>query len=229
MIDFDKAMTNDKRNSVVADGRADLSASTGLSSAELNLIPEEFYADIVNEEVAIRLAWEPIGGWFRYPVSTKGEPNRRVQLLTDHLGPTDRERARLMRPATLRSVDSCFHRFRSNVRFASRPQISTNGPGRVWARHHLHDPVVFGKLVEIYRFYHDWMEPGPDGRTPAMRIGLARGRIHERDLLQPFRGCAERHELPQAPSNAWQGASGYLLPEVMMSRRSEGRSLGVKG
>ena len=88
-----------------------------------------------------------------------------------------------MRLATLRSVDSYFHRFRSNVRFASRPQISTNGPGRVWGRHHLYDPVVLSKLVEIYRFYHNWMEPGVDGKTPAMRIGLARGRVYERDLL----------------------------------------------
>lgn len=61
VIDFVKAMTNDKRNSVVADGRADLSASTGLSATELSLIPAEFYADLVDEEVAIRLAWKPSG------------------------------------------------------------------------------------------------------------------------------------------------------------------------
>ena len=88
-----------------------------------------------------------------------------------------------MRLAALRSVDSYFHRFRSNVRFASRPQISTNGPGRVWERHKLYDPVVLSKLVESYRSYHNWMEQGVDGKTPAMRMGCARGRIQERDLL----------------------------------------------
>jgi hypothetical protein len=79
VIEFDKAMTNGKCNSGVADSRADLSASTGLSSAELNLIPEEFYASIVDEEIAIRVAWEPIGGWFQSPFSTKSEPNKRVR------------------------------------------------------------------------------------------------------------------------------------------------------
>ena len=183
IIDFDKAMTNDMRNCVVADGRTDLCASTGLTPNEISLIPSEFFAEILDEEVAVRLVGEPVGEWFQYPFPTKSEPNKRVLLITDHPGLEAREKAKLMRLATLRSVDSYFHRFRSNVRFASRPQISTNGPGRVWGRHHLYDPVVLSKLVEVYRFYHNWMESGVDGKTPAMRIGLARGRVYERDLL----------------------------------------------
>ena len=35
---------------------------------------------------------------------------------------------------------------------------------------------MLSKLVEVYRFYHNWMEPGVDRKTPAMRIRLARGR-----------------------------------------------------
>lgn len=183
VIDFEKAMTNDARMSVVADGRTDLCAATGLTHAELSRIPSEFFCQIVDEEVAVRLVGEPVGTWFQYPFPRKSEPNKRVLLLTDHPGLGAREKAKLMRLATLRSVDSSFHRFRSNVHFASRPQITTNGHGRVWARHHLYDPVVLSKLVEIYRFYHNWMEPGVDRKTPAMRIGLARGRVYERDLL----------------------------------------------
>ena len=137
VVDFDKAMTNDMRNCVVADGRADLCAATGLTLSELNLIPAEFYAEILDEEVAVRLIGEPVGEKFEYPLPTKSEPNKKVQILTDHPGLGALEKAKLMRLATLRSVDSYFHRFRSNVRFASRPQISPNGPGRVWGRHHL--------------------------------------------------------------------------------------------
>ena len=183
IIDFEKAMTNDMRNQVVANGRNSLCSATGLTPTELSLIPSEFYTEIVDEEVGVRLVGEPVGAWFQYPFPTKSEPNKRVLLLTDHPGLTALEKAKLMRLATLRSVDSYFHRFRSNIRFASRPQITTNGHGRVWARHHLYDPVVLSKLVEVYRFYHNWMEPGVDGKTPAMRIGLARGRIYDRDLL----------------------------------------------
>ena len=80
-------------------------------------------------------------------------------------------------------MDSYFHRFRSNVRFASRPHISKGSHAQTWGRHYLYDPTVLAKLVEIYRFYHNWMDPGADRMTPAMRIGLAKGRIYERDVL----------------------------------------------
>ena len=38
------------------------------------------------------------------------------------------------------------------------------------------------KLVEIYRFTHNWMGNGK-AETPAMRLGLAKGRIYDRDFL----------------------------------------------
>lgn len=56
-------------------------------------------------------------------------------------------------------------------------------------RHHLrhaygfYDPEMVPKMVAILRFYHNWMLPGRDGRTPAMRIRLARGHIYPRDLF----------------------------------------------
>jgi hypothetical protein len=80
-------------------------------------------------------------------------------------------------------VNSYFHRFRSNVRWASRPQVASGSHGQVWGRHHLYDPTILAKMVEIYRFYYDWMGPGANGKTPAMRIALSRGRVYERDLL----------------------------------------------
>lgn len=39
------------------------------------------------------------------------------------------------------------------------------------------------KIAGIYRFYHNWCEPGQDKKTPAMRRGPAKGRIYERDFL----------------------------------------------
>jgi hypothetical protein len=38
-------------------------------------------------------------------------------------------------------------------------------------------------IAEIHRFYHNWCEPGQDKKTPAMRLGLAKGRINERDAF----------------------------------------------
>lgn len=176
-------MTNDKRNMVVADGRTDLCVATGLTSTGLKLIPSGFHAGIVDEEVARRLIGGPVGAWFQCPFPANSEPNKRVLLRADSPNVSAGSKARVMRLSTLRSVDSYVHRFRSNVRFAGRPQVSTGGHGRTRGRHHLYDPSVLAKLADICRFHHAWMKPGADKETPAMRIGLARGRIHERDLM----------------------------------------------
>ncbi len=56
VIDFGKAMTNDMRNFVVAESRTDLCASTGLAPAELNPVPANVHAGIVDKEVAVHLA-----------------------------------------------------------------------------------------------------------------------------------------------------------------------------
>ena len=41
------------------------------------------------------------------------------------------------------------------------------------------------KMVEILRFYYNNMLALPDsgGQTPAMRLGLAKGKVYPRDLL----------------------------------------------
>ncbi|MCW3784708.1 hypothetical protein [Defluviimonas salinarum] len=182
IVSFDKGMTNDMRNQVVADGQNALAAATGLGLTQLRALSDQDFADLVDEEVAARIAGLDLRPGFQYPYPRKSEPNRRIWLLTDSPDHDYRRKARLLRLATLRSVDSYFHKFRSNVRFAARPAVSGT-VRQVWDRQYLYKPAMMAKLVEIYRFYHNWCEPGADKKTPAMRLGLARGRIYERDFL----------------------------------------------
>lgn len=182
VVSFDKGMTNDKRNQVVADGQNDLASATGMGLADLRRLSDEDYAALVDQEVAVAIIGEDLRQGYQYPYSRKSEPNRRVKLLTDNPDKSYKSKARLLRLATLRSVDSYFHKFRSNVRFAARAGIA--GTTRhTWDRYYLYKPELMVKIAEIYRFYHNWCEPGQDKKTPAMRIGLAKGRIYERDFL----------------------------------------------
>jgi hypothetical protein len=126
---------------------------------------------------------EPVGAPFLWPYHTKSEPLRTIRLLTDRPEMERARRARLMRLATLRSVDSYFHKVRRNLRFASRPAHTPSGNGRAWDRHYLYKPQTMVKLVEIYRFSHNWMGARQTKETPAMKLGLARGKIYERDLF----------------------------------------------
>ena len=124
VVSFDKGMTNDKRNQVVADGQNDLAAATGIGVAELRRLSNEDYAALADEEVATSINGGDLRRGCQYPYSRKFEPNKRVKLLTDNPDKSCRSKARLLRLATLRSVDSYFHKFRSNVRFAALAGIA---------------------------------------------------------------------------------------------------------
>jgi hypothetical protein len=39
------------------------------------------------------------------------------------------------------------------------------------------------KLATVLRFYHNYSLPGDDKKMPAMRLGLSKGRVYERDLF----------------------------------------------
>ena len=39
------------------------------------------------------------------------------------------------------------------------------------------------KITEIYRFSNNWMGSRDTKRTPAMKLGLARGKVDPKDLV----------------------------------------------
>ena len=88
-----------------------------------------------------------------------------------------------MRLATLRSVDAYFHKVRSNVRATARPGRTPSSNGRAWDRHYFYNPATLCKVIEIYRFKHNWMGSRSTEATPAMKLGLAAGKVYERDLF----------------------------------------------
>ncbi len=147
------------------------------------MLSNQDYADLVDEQVAVHLLGHTFGGkqWFDWPYHTKSEPMKKVQFETEDIGFDYRTKARLTRLATLRSVNSYFHRVRSNLRFAARPSISRGSGNQSWDRYFLYLPEMMEKVIEIYRFAHNWLGDRKTKETPAMRLGLAKGKIYERD------------------------------------------------
>lgn len=183
VVSFDKGMTNDMRNQVVAAGQALLSGLSGKPLSDIRELSDKEYAQLVDYILSLQVMGWPLDRGIRFPFSRKSEPNKVVKVPTWRPGRSPLSSARLIRRATLRSVDSYFHKFRSNIRFASRPAISGGGTGHTWDKQYLYKPAMMAKVVQIYRFYHNWCDPGDDKATPAMRIGLARGRVYERDFM----------------------------------------------
>ena len=182
-VAFDKYQVNDVREALWAQGRRDLRNDLGLTAHQIDCLPEKIFNEEVDREIVKRLAGHRIGAPFAWPYHTKSEPSRVIDLKTDRSDLSTARCARLMRLATLRSVDSYFHKIRSNVRPASRPVSTPSSNGRTWDRHFLYQPDMLVKIIEIYRFHHNWMGTRQTKQTPAMKLGLAKGRVYERDLF----------------------------------------------
>ncbi|ULB09147.1 hypothetical protein ORIO_04290 [Cereibacter azotoformans] len=184
VIQFDKHQTNDQRNMLVAEGKAALELATGVSQPAWAALPAQDQIDLTDVAVEGLLVGRLPGEPFAWPFHTKSEPHRRIRIITDRIGMAPDRRARLMRLATLRSVDAYFHKVRSNVRFAARPGRTPSSNDRAWDRHYLYNPETMMKVIEIYRFAHNWMGSATTKETPAMKLGLARGKMRASEFFE---------------------------------------------
>ncbi len=183
VVKFDKNQSNDQRNMLVNEGRAALEMATGLSRSQWEQLTSQEAIDATDQCVEQMLRNKATGEPFFWPFHTKSEPFRRIRILTDRTTMDPRRRARLMRLATLRSVDAYFHKVRSNLRFAARPGHTPSRNGRAWDRHYLYNPETMVKITEIYRFQHNWMGSNTTKQTPAMKLGLAKGKIRPNEFF----------------------------------------------
>ena len=81
---------------------------------------------------------------------------------------------------------------------AERGVVSASADRRLWFGKNAYNPSVLAKLVEIFRTYFNYCEVGEDKRTPAMRMGLARGPVAEEDILYFVPGEPPRQRAPAA-------------------------------
>ncbi|PTW95449.1 hypothetical protein C8N33_1301 [Pararhodobacter aggregans] len=177
VVQFDKHQSNDQRNMLVGDGKASLEFATGIARSQWSSLKLSDQLELTDIAIEGMLQGSPLGAPFAWPFHTKSEPHRRIRILTDRADMDPDRRARLMRLATLRSVDAYFHKVRSNIRFAARPAHTPSGNGRTWDRHYLYNPETMVKVVEIYRFAHNWIGSSKTKETPAMKLGIARGKM----------------------------------------------------
>ena len=183
VVSFDKHQSNDARNALVSDGKAALEIATGMSRSAWAKLSAQQAIEQTDLAVERLLGQNAIAAPFSWPFHTKSEPHRKIRLLTDRIAMAPDRRARLMRLATVRSVDAYFHKVRSNIRFAARPAHTPSGNGRAWDRHYLYNPETMVKIIEIYRFVHNWMGTTSTKETPAMKIGLALGKMDSKDFF----------------------------------------------
>lgn len=197
-ISFEKEMVNDARQALASQGRALLNSSIAAETQNMALVKAEFphlsdleaitlimlwknYKSLSPSERASKIAKTSVP----WPFPTKSEPIESIRLKTDLDDMGWDGLAKFFSNATIRPVDSYFNFARRRVAGFERGIPTASIKQRIWHLYSFYNPEMVPKMAAILRFYYNYMlaPRDGDGQTPAMRLGLAKGKIYVRDLL----------------------------------------------
>ncbi len=121
--------------------------------------------------------------WVEHPFPNMGEPEKAMCYLTDIQNYDEDHLAWLYNKASLHAIDRFFMQVRRRVSLLERPISSSASPGRRWFGYGPYKPVMVGKLLDIFRVFYNFVEVGKNKQTPAMWLGLAKGRVSVDDIV----------------------------------------------
>lgn len=121
--------------------------------------------------------------WLTHPFPDMSEPEKAVCYLTDYGEYEPSHLAALYDKASLHGVDRFFMQVRRRISMLERPIATASRARRIWHGYSAYNPAVIGKLLDIFRTYYNYIEMGEDKQTPAMRLGLAKGRNSLEDVI----------------------------------------------
>jgi hypothetical protein len=159
--------------------------------------------------------------WVTHPAPDMREPEKRVCWLTDiesaeedpqKLDEQITHTARLFLRASLSAVDRFFMQIRRGITMAERGIVSASSDRRLWFGRNAYDPNHLAKLLEIYRVYFNFCEVGEDKKTPAMRLGLARGPVASEDILYFTPEIPQRKRAARKPRASNEKTPSPLTP-----------------
>lgn len=195
-VTFTKGETNDRRQELSSEGKLNRDALLAEYHDEVLRVMarQPTFSDLEALTVVLlerqfgEMTTEDRGAFlkakgFRWPFHTKAEPEKVIRFRTD-LGPHGiDDLARLLRRASLHPVDSYFNLARRRVSGFERGVPTSSNAQRIWHAYAFYRPDLVPKLAAILRVYYNYMLEDQKGLTPAMKIGLAKGKVYERDLL----------------------------------------------
>jgi hypothetical protein len=121
--------------------------------------------------------------WVEHPFPNMGEPEKAMCYLTDVQGYDEDHLAWLYNKASLHAIDRFFMQVRRRLSLLERPISSSANLRRRWFGYGPYKPVMVGKLLDIFRVFYNFVEVGRNKQTPAMRLGLAKGKITIENII----------------------------------------------
>ena len=182
-VKYDKYFTVDERRSIVGESRLRRQA------AQMALPPElRDQVDLVLMKRSLS-AGQPYGkwndNWFEHPNPTMNEPHKAMSWLTPDTGLGEDAVAEKFLRCRLARVDNVFQLTRRFFNAFERPLGTSSGQNTVWHGYQPYNPAMIEKYQTIFRTVANFIRPGDDGRTPAMRLGLAETPLTYEDVLWP--------------------------------------------
>ena len=155
------------------------------------------YPELTDEQVKLELLKQAIDSvrdvgqwkdrWVAHPLPDMSEPEKAMCWLTEHDKFDEDHVAWLYNKATLHGVDSFFAKVRRRISLFERSINSASSTGRVWNGYSAYNPAIVGKLLDIFRVVHKYVDTrkvkGIAPTTAAMRFGLAKAPTDYKDIL----------------------------------------------
>ncbi|WP_445940177.1 transposase [Pseudomonas sp.] len=176
-----KERTISEKRQIIAASRAEFEKARQAN-------PEMADMDIENLLIKERIAQMATLGkwqdkWLTHPFPNMSDPERAACYLTD-FGDYDPDHlARLYNKASLHAIDSFFMQVRRRLSILERPISSASSAGRTWYGYSAYNPAQIVKMLGIFRVFYNYCLAGQDGNTPAIRLGLAKGKIALEDII----------------------------------------------
>jgi hypothetical protein len=121
--------------------------------------------------------------WLLHPFPSMSEPEKAICYLTDYSDYEADHLANLYSKASLHSIDRFFMQLRRRISLFERPIATASAQGRAWFGYSPYNPEVAMKLLMIFRVFYNYVALGEDKKTPAMRLGLAKGKVSLEDII----------------------------------------------
>ncbi len=174
-------LTIAEKRAAIAESRAAFRAARqrhpSLSDTEVKLL----LIKAQMREMATLGKWQD--KWLSHPFPHMGEPRKAVCCLTDYGDYDEDHQAWLYNKASLHAIDCFFMQVRRRLSMLERPIASASALQRTWYGYSPYDPESIVRLLTIFRVYYNYCLSGRGGTTPAMRLGLAKGRVSLEDII----------------------------------------------
>lgn len=176
-----KELTITEKRAAIAASRASFEqarqANLGLSDAEVETL-------LIKARIA---QMTPLGKWqdrwLIHPFPNMSEPQKAVCFLTEYHDYDEDHLARLYNKASLHAIDRFFMQGRRRLSILERPIATASGAGRTWYGYSAYNPETIVKMLGIFRVFYNYCLADKGGKTPAMRLGLAKGKIGLEDII----------------------------------------------